>query len=264
MAPSATGLFDGLRRVIDSIEASTQSALARPPGAPPFGQPGEPGQAGCSCGGGDCGCGCGRGSGKRGDQHNCGCSGDCGCGDGCGCGHHGDRPKDCGCGDGCGCGHHGDRPKDCGCTDPCAEDSCTCTCCVADADLVVYARLGEQRVVPITVVNERRRARDIELDLSEFRTAGGRKAPASGAVLPAAMSLAPCEEEQAIVTIDLTSSFDGGDNDGEGRVRDVDDCTTAYADLRLTGCDTRPVRIAVVILPRVCNVYRVRCGLGCC
>ncbi|MBA2390308.1 MAG: hypothetical protein H0V67_08630 [Geodermatophilaceae bacterium] len=133
---------------------------------------------------------------------------------------------------------------------------------MSDADLVVYARVGERRVVPLTVVNERRRERDVELDLSEFRTAGGRAAPVAGAVTPSKMSLAPCQEEQAILLINITASDVEGDQDRGAT--DVDDCVTAYADLRLTGCDTRPIRIAVVILPRVCNVYRVRCGLGCC
>ncbi len=233
-APPA-GLFDGLRRVIDSLE---QSTLASRPAVRPAERTKD--------------CGCGRDCGCCGGQRDWGC----------GCNH---QDKDCGCGS-----HHGHRDKDCDCEDSCSEDSCACTCCVSDADLVVYARLGERRVVPLTVVNERRRERTVELDLGEFRTAGGGAVPVTGVVTPTTMKLSPCQEEQALLAINISFS-DGvgpidrdGDDDGSTLATDVDDCVTAYADLRLTGCDTRPIRVAVVLLPRVCNVYRIRCGLGCC
>src|SRR5690349_2949167 len=37
------------------------------------------------------------------------------------------------------------------------EDPCHCTCCISDADLIIYARLGERRVVPVTIENPRAR-----------------------------------------------------------------------------------------------------------
>jgi hypothetical protein len=36
------------------------------------------------------------------------------------------------------------------------------------------------------------------------------------------------------------------------------------ADLRVEGCDTRPIRIALALLPRDCNAYEIDCGCGCC
>ena len=63
--------------------------------------------------------------------------------------------------DGCGC------DDDCGCRD-CHRHDCHCECCVINVDLVINARLGERRVVPLTVENSRRREREISLELSEF------------------------------------------------------------------------------------------------
>ena len=48
------------------------------------------------------------------------------------------------------------------------------------------------------------------------------------------------------------------------KLGDVDDCLVAVADLRLVGCDHRPLRIAVAILPRDCDPFRVSCGCTCC
>ena len=45
---------------------------------------------------------------------------------------------------------------------------------------------------------------------------------------------------------------------------DIDDCHVAIADLCIEGCDARPIRIAVAVLPRDCNSYTVRCVCACC
>lgn len=171
----------------------------------------------------------------------------------------------------CGCEHDEcSRTRDC-------SDTCHCRCCISDADLVVYARLGEVRVVPIRVENHRRRAREITLDLSEFRTSGGRAVPLQAAVVgERSFDLDACEER--IVTLAIRpGQLDGDDNtDGiaensadrfaveRGDLPDVDDCLVAYADLRVAGCDIRPIRIAVALLPRDCDAYVAECGCGCC
>jgi hypothetical protein len=51
---------------------------------------------------------------------------------------------------------------------PCQPDPCACRCCVTDADLVVEARVGERRVIPIVIENAWRRERDVELELSSW------------------------------------------------------------------------------------------------
>ena len=42
---------------------------------------------------------------------------------------------------------------------------------------MLYARVGEQRVIPIVVENERRREKDITVELGPWRTRGGGAAP---------------------------------------------------------------------------------------
>jgi hypothetical protein len=202
------------------------------------------------------GCGCGGAHGKWQE----GGEDDCGCGErhghhkhhrhhrherDCGCGDH--RERDCGCGDrhepGCGC-------HQCG-------DDCHCFCCVTGADLVVEARLGELRVVTVEVVNERRRERDITLELGSFTTRGGGPSPVIGLIEgETTFQLGPCSEHLVTIVLEVGTLREAP--------RDVDDCLVAWADLKVEGCDVRPVRIAVAILPRDCGPYRVRCACGCC
>lgn len=220
------------------------------------------------------GCGC---EGGRGRWHDPG-DDDCGCDEHQGHdgqhghhkhghkhGHHGHGgEQDCGCGGwhdggwqdgGWDCGCREPRRRGCGC-DECGDD-CHCTCCVAGADLVVETRLGERRVVTLEIVNERRRERDITLELGSFTTRGGAAAPVSGTIEgDPTFKLAPCSEHLVTIVIDVEAGREG--------VRDVDDCLVAWADLKVEGCDVRPVRIAVAILPRDCGAYRVRCACGCC
>ncbi|MEL6893707.1 MAG: hypothetical protein AAFP84_19100 [Actinomycetota bacterium] len=220
-------------------------------------------------------------------------------------------------------------PPRCGCERDC---SCDCVCCIGDADLVVYTRVGEQRVVPIRIENQRARERDIELKLSDFRTKGGNDSPVVGRIFgPTEFTLKPCSEEEVIVVISVVPRDQKGDGKESTGIReevapiesmtrddlvarardvgmsgatgmnkakliealrevevarpidtpigerppvsidrpdrelpDVDDCHVAIADLCIEGCDARPVRIAVAVLPRRCNTYDVRCQCGCC
>ncbi len=196
---------------------------------------------------------------------------------GCGCHEHGEhrewrREEQ----------HHHDRP--CG---RCAPDSCECFCCIGDVDLAVYARLGEQRVIPIVVENERRREKEISLELSGWTTRGGKPAPIDTLGLePKTFSLAPCAEREVTLVVRARGTEKGdsatgsvldvagaevsrtpGDTTSANQPRtppDVDSCLVATADLRLVGCDHRPLRIAIAILPRDCDPFRVGCGCNCC
>ena len=189
-----------------------------------------------------------------------------------------------------------------GCCGECRTCDCMCTCCVCDADLVVYARLGEMRVVPIRLTNERRREREIELDLGPFSTRGGSDTFVNGKVVgPDKFTLEPCSERDIIIAINLADHADSKDDAdiadrtkaellAEARERgvevtesarkaeliealrdpdrqrlpDVDECHVATSDLRIVGCDVRPIAIAVAVLPRICGPYEVGCGCGCC
>jgi hypothetical protein len=180
--------------------------------------------------------------------------------------------------------HHHDHP--CG---RCAPDSCECFCCIGDVDLAVYARLGEQRVIPIVVENERRREKEISLELSGWTTRGGKPAPVDTLGLePKTFSLAPCAEREVTLVVRVRGadkldantvsgnvldiagaevSRTPGDTTSTNQPRtppDVDSCLVATADLRLVGCDHRPLRIAIAILPRDCEPFRVGCGCDCC
>ena len=158
----------------------------------------------------------------------------------------------------------------------CDQGNCHCDCCIGDVDLVVYARVGESRVVPIRVENTRARERTISVELGEFRTKGGKEAPVTGRLVgETAFTLDRCDSRDVVMTVrvgaDRTDDVDRSSIDREitndretRRLPDVDDCLVAIADLRVEGCDMRPVRVAVAVLPRDCGNYKIECGCGCC
>ena len=158
-----------------------------------------------------------------------------------------DAKYDCGCGYVCDCS--------------CAQDTCHCKCCIVDADLVIYARLGERRIVPISIDNRWRRERKIELNLGEWSTHGGSPAPTVQAELQPkveSIELPPCGSKQVLLVV--SSSVP----EKEHGPTDVDDCRVFYADLSVQGCEIRPVRIALALLPLDCGPYRIHCGCRCC
>ncbi len=229
-------ITDGLERLIDAIDQSTESLADR------LERNARPS----------------RGSSRRvGERSGCTCSR---------CTPHVD--------DRC-CDDH----RSCGCAmrdcDDCCGStrtvSCECRCCVSDADLIVQARLGEVRVVPVVFTNRRRREREITVNLGEFTTRGGKPAPITATIIGSAnFTLKPCEEHTMAVGITVREAQaaptvgDAVEHGNDGEIPDVDDCLVAYGHLTIEGCDIRPVRIAVAILPRTCGAHRVECGCGCC
>ena len=166
---------------------------------------------------------------------------------------------------GCGCGCH-DAP-----CPRCNDDPCQCACCIGDVDFAVYTRVGEQRVIPIVVENERRRDKDIKVELSTWSTRSGKPAPVETLDLdPREFTLGPCEQRKLTLIVRVRADDEKNQagqanrKEGERQLPDVDDCVVAIADLRLEGCDHRPIRIALAILPRDCDPYTVTCGCGCC
>ena len=139
---------------------------------------------------------------------------------------------------------------------------------IGDVDLVVYTRLGEMRVVPVEIHNPRRREREIEIELSEFTTRGGKPAGVQAVVLGAGkVTLGPCETHELI----LRHPGRHRRWPGHGRRTHANDgypmSTTASSPLPTcgsTGCDIRPQRVALAILPRRCAAYEVACKHGCC
>jgi hypothetical protein len=158
--------------------------------------------------------------------------------------------------------HHDDCGCDCGPCWGCDDDPCHCRCCITDADLVVYTRVGERRVVPVVIENARRRERDVRLSLGDFRTRGGKPADVTGRIVgPTEFTLKPCEEHETFIVVELR-----GEPDRENRreLPDVDDCTVYYAELHVDGCGTRSTRIALAVLPRDCSPHRISCSCHCC
>ena len=163
--------------------------------------------------------------------------------------------------------------RGCGCQ-RCGEDPCQCACCIGDVDFAIYSRVNEQRVIPIVLENDRRREKQVTLDLSPWTTRGGKAAPVTTVSLtPTNFTLAACGEQKITLLVSTTAQSDDPNNPNRqnpagdstrNEPADVDDCLVATADLRLTGCDNRSIRIAVAILPRECDSYTVTCGCGCC
>jgi hypothetical protein len=173
--------------------------------------------------------------------------------------HHRHHRHECHCAD-----EHDHRCRDCG------TDACECYCCIGDVDLVVYARVGETRVVPITVENERRRETEVKAELSTFTTRGGKEGLVQGAVRPEEFKLEPCGHQNLVLVFRAAGQDKAADHvrtaDAvqQRELPDVDTCEVLTADLRLVGCDHRSIRIAAAILPRDCDPFRVSCGCTCC
>lgn len=143
----------------------------------------------------------------------------------------------------------------------CEQSDCSCQCCVADSDLLVQARAGERRIIPITIENQWRREREVTLELSGWTEVAG-VTVTGRMVTTGSVTIPPCGEERTSIIVEIIGA--NSTNDERKDIGDVKDCQVSYADLRVTGCDVRPIRIAVAILPRDCDDYVVDCRCGCC
>lgn len=170
--------------------------------------------------------------------------------------------------------------------DHCGRDDCDCRCCIHDADLVINTRVGELRVVPLMIENSRRREREVTVTISEFFCRDKGVNVAGLLLEPTTFKIGPCDEQEVILVVRSAPKTDtptpnepGGTPTTPGRaadvanavigtrridIPDVEECTVCYADLKVEGCDMRPIRIAVAILPRDCDPYEIDCHCGCC
>ncbi len=159
--------------------------------------------------------------------------------------------------------------RDCGC------DDCGCECCVCDADVLTHARCGEVRRIPITFENETRRERPVKLELGKFVTSGGRDLGWAAELSETEFTLKPCDEHTVVLSVQIRCEGDTPDRPDPKRSADapagarkdvgsVDRCEVAYATLRAEGCLTRPVVVAVAVLPDHCDAYTHPCGCDCC
>jgi hypothetical protein len=151
------------------------------------------------------------------------------------------------------------------CGDSCRHDDCGCRCCIVDADLVIYARAGEVRLIPIRIENSRHRERVINLEFSGWTTRSGRKVPVQTQLQPQGeFTLAACSEREIRLRVDAQQAAAGDQPDSTNQIPDVDECLVLYGDLRVEGCEIRPVRIALALLPFDCDPYVIECGCNCC
>lgn len=155
---------------------------------------------------------------------------------------------------------------ECGCE---TERACQCTCCIVDADVAIYAHLGETRIFTFVVENTRVREKDVKVSLGGFTDRAGKAAPVKGVLFPPTeFKLAPCASQVVVMAIETgpLAGSSGGSQPGAvaEKLLDVEDCTVYYSDLRVDGCEIRPLRIALAILPRDCGAYKIECRSCCC
>jgi hypothetical protein len=170
----------------------------------------------------------------------------------------------CGCQDGghdnCGSGHRQHHKGRC--------DRCSCCSCGDGADVLIEARVGERRVVPVTLHNPRRRAVTATLQPGEWTSCSeGASTVVSRLVPSGEVALGPCETSQVLVVIEVggPGSKDGKENNdnNDNTAGDLRCCTVLVSDIRIEGCGTT-VRLAVAVLPTDCGELEVTCcGCGC-
>jgi hypothetical protein len=220
------------------------------------------------------------------------------------------------------------RQGDCGCGGQHRECGCHCECCVSDADVLVHARCGELRRIPLTFDNETRRDRPVTLELGKFLTHGGKDLGWTAQLSETQFTLHPCDEHTLSLLVAIrcktddtsttlnnqnnpttnvpgtanTPSATGAPATGapatgapatgapanvdkqatinrdafnrdtlgldlaaiDARLGRVDKCQVGYATIRAEGCLTRPIVVAIAVLPEDCDSFRHPCGCGCC
>lgn len=114
----------------------------------------------------------------HGSSSGCGCEADSGCG--CGGRYRHDREHE----------HehaHEHADASCGCEE-------LCRCCIPEADVVLHARAGEQRVIPFMLRNPWRREREVTIAVGPWQVCNGGRLEV-GSVVDAgeSLTLQPCE-----------------------------------------------------------------------
>jgi hypothetical protein len=159
----------------------------------------------------------------------------------------------------------------------------------------VVAHCGEVRVVPVEIDNDTRKVREnVTVEVTEMRTAGGRVLPWRTVIHPEGpLTLQPCSRTKLEILVEIDCRAEGDrtadrpdaaeEKPAAGRRRavkaeeqvaavavdrdttaDLDESLVGYFTVRLGGCVTRPIVVAVVALPLTCDSYRTHCSCSCC
>lgn len=153
-----------------------------------------------------------------------------------------------------------------------------CGCSIPEADIVLHARAGEERVIPFLLRNPWRREREVAVAVGAWHVCeGGRLEVRSEVDAGESLTLQPCENRVVRLGVRVQGICDDtknakGDTNGDPKSGptderrfgcDVESCASAYADVRFEGC-ARPQRVAVVVHPASCNAVELPCDCGCC
>jgi hypothetical protein len=99
--------------------------------------------------------------------------------------------------------------KDCGCGGKGHEDcGCHCECCVTDADVLIHARCGELRRIPLTFENDTRRDKPVTLELGKFLSQGGKDLGWTAQLTETQFTLRPCDENTVSLLVAIRCKTD--------------------------------------------------------
>ncbi|HEY5248997.1 MAG TPA: hypothetical protein VIJ15_11190 [Dermatophilaceae bacterium] len=184
------------------------------------------------------------------------------------------------------CGHETCEHETCG-HESCGHETCgheTCEseahehgkrCCATDADVILHARAGENRVVPFRLGNPWHREREVTLAAGPWQLSDGSQLKVSSRFdAGETLTLQPCERRVVRLLICVRAVCDDvrkpkevpdAKNDQMTLLLgcDVTSCVSAYADVRFEGC-ARPQRVRVVVHPAGCDAVELPCDCGCC
>jgi hypothetical protein len=160
--------------------------------------------------------------------------------------------------------------EDCRCHGKASCD-CHCECCVCDADVLVHARCSERRRISLTFENDTRREREVKLTLGAFSTSGGTDLGWRAELSTTELTLRACDSQTVLLDVQVNCGKlapSGGpielDSTERREPRTVDHCVVGYSTVRAEGCLTRPVVVAVAVLPDDCYSHTAHCGCNCC
>lgn len=149
--------------------------------------------------------------------------------------------------------HH--RSTHCG-HSHCHERCDRCGCCLPqDADLIIEARSGERRIVPLLVENPRPRETKVHLRLGTWVTESGKPVELNAKLSDSELILPACGEARTQLSVELTV-------DGEQQQFAEDRCNVFTSTIHFDGCGAAPITVALAVVGNECKAMTYRC-LGC-